>query len=120
MAARRRRRANSGSSLGVLFCLLFVVWLIVKLIWWILGAAALEVLFLVLRAGVRENRKRRDTLARYCAETSPRAAPPMAVWAVRNAIQTRSSGQIMTEALPRAGRHSESRRTMLLVLLIAA
>jgi hypothetical protein len=57
----------------VLFCLLFVVWLIVKLIWWILGAAALVVVFLVVRAVVRENRKRRDALARYCAEVSARA-----------------------------------------------
>ena len=47
--------------------------LIVKFIWWILGAAALVGLFFLVRAVVREDRKRREAYARYCAAIAARA-----------------------------------------------
>ena len=73
MASRRRSRSNSSGSSGALFGLLLLIAVIVKFIWWILGAAALIGLFFLVRAVVREDRKRRDAYARYCAAIAARA-----------------------------------------------
>jgi Flp pilus assembly protein TadB len=72
-ARRRSRRASNSGGFGALFALLVVVAIIIKFIWWILGALALVGLFFLARAVVRENRKRRDTHARYCAQIAARA-----------------------------------------------
>ena len=56
-----------------MFGLLLLIAVIVKFIWWILGAAALIGLFFVVRAVVRENRKRRHAYSRYCATIAARA-----------------------------------------------
>ena len=73
MASRRQSRSNSSGSFGAVFGLLLLIAVIVKFIWWILGAAALVGLFFLVRAVVRENRKRRDAYARYCAAIAARA-----------------------------------------------
>lgn len=72
MASRRRSSSNSGGGLGV-FGLLFLIWIIIKFFWWILGAAALVGLFFLVRAIVRESRKRADAYARRCAAIAARA-----------------------------------------------
>lgn len=51
-------RASSGGGLGALLGLALIIWIIVKLIWLIAGAAALVGLFFVVRAIVREGRRR--------------------------------------------------------------
>jgi hypothetical protein len=65
-----KTRASSGGGFGVLLGLALIIWIIVKLIWWILGAAILVGLYFVMRAIVREGRRRavlaaahRDSLA---------------------------------------------------------
>ena len=73
MASRRRSRSNSSGSFGALFGLLLLIAVIVKFIWWILGAAALVGLFFLVRTVVREDRKRRDAYVRYCAAIAARA-----------------------------------------------
>jgi hypothetical protein len=74
MAARRRSRSASNSGgFGALFGLLVVVAIIIKFIWWILGALVLVGLIYLTRAVARENRKRRDAYARYSAQIAARA-----------------------------------------------
>jgi type I site-specific restriction endonuclease len=65
MSRRRYRSRSSSGGFAALIGLLIIVWLIIKLIWWILGAAALFALFYLARVLIRENRKRRDAIARY-------------------------------------------------------
>lgn len=72
-ARRRSRRASNSGGFGALFALLVVVAIIIKFIWWILGALALVGAFFLARAVVRENRKRRDTYVRFCAQIAARA-----------------------------------------------
>jgi lysylphosphatidylglycerol synthetase-like protein (DUF2156 family) len=75
-ARRRYRRTSSSSGSGAwlgLFLLVAIIWIIVKFFWWIVGAIALVGLFFLARAIMRENRKRRDAYARYCAEIAARA-----------------------------------------------
>ncbi len=55
-------------SLGSLIGFLFIVGLIIKFIWWILGAIALVLLFFVMRSIVRSERAVREANARRCAE----------------------------------------------------
>lgn len=50
-----------------------IVWVIVKLFWWIVGVSALIGLFFVLRAIARENRKRADLQAAHRAAVAARA-----------------------------------------------
>lgn len=57
-----KTRVSSGGGFGALLGLALIIWIIVKLIWWILGAAVLVGLYFVVRAIVRESR-RRATLA---------------------------------------------------------
>jgi hypothetical protein len=56
-----------------LLAILVIVAIIIKFIWWILGTVALNGLFYLVRALMRENRKRREGLARYHAEIAARA-----------------------------------------------
>lgn len=78
MAAKGRRYRKTSSSSGSrgwlgLLLLVAIIWIIVKLFWWIVGAIALVGLFFLARAITRENRKRRDAYARHCAEIAARA-----------------------------------------------
>jgi hypothetical protein len=52
--SRRRNTSNSG-GLGVLIGALFLVGLIIKFIWWILGALALVATYYAVRAVVRHH-----------------------------------------------------------------
>lgn len=67
MSRRRYRSRSSGGGIAALIGLLIIVWLIIKLIWWILGAALLFALFYLARVLMRENRKRRNAIAQYRA-----------------------------------------------------
>jgi hypothetical protein len=60
MAARRRSHADGGSGFVAVVVLLLVVGLIIKYIWWIVGAGALVGLIFVGRAVAREVEKRRE------------------------------------------------------------
>ena len=60
-----KSRASSGGGFGALLGLALLIWIIVKLIWWIVGAAALVGLFFVVRAIVRESRRRADLRAAH-------------------------------------------------------
>jgi len=53
--------------------LALIIWIIVKLIWWIVGAAALVGLFFLVRATVREGRRRADLKAAHWAAVAARA-----------------------------------------------
>jgi hypothetical protein len=68
-----KSRANSGGGFGALFGLMLIVWVIVKLFWWIVGAAALVGLFFLARAIVRWYDRRAAESARYRAELAARA-----------------------------------------------
>ena len=73
MSRRRRSRSTETSPFWGLLAVLLIIGFIIKFIWWILGAAALIGLFYLVRAIVRDNRKRTDALARYQAEIAARA-----------------------------------------------
>jgi hypothetical protein len=60
-----RSGASSGGGFGALVVLALIIWVIVKLIWWIVGAAALVGLFFVGRAVVRWHGRRSAEHARY-------------------------------------------------------
>ncbi|MCV7380968.1 hypothetical protein H7K38_20260 [Mycobacterium alsense] len=68
-----RSRESSGGGFGALFALVLIAWVIVKLIWLIVGAAALVGLFFVVRAVVRDNRRRAALRAAYWAALAARA-----------------------------------------------
>ncbi len=67
------KRKSSDSGSGAVFAILFVLYLIVKFIWWIVAAAVAVGLFYLIREIVRENRRRRDLYARQCAQIAARA-----------------------------------------------
>jgi len=67
-----KSRANSGGGFGALLGLMLIIWVIVKLIWWIL-AAILVGLYFVVRAIVRESRKRADLKAAHRDALAARA-----------------------------------------------
>jgi len=52
---------------------LFIIAIIIKFIWWILGVVVVVGLFFLVRALVRANRRRADAHARYCAAIAARA-----------------------------------------------
>ena len=56
------RQRSNGGGFGALVGVLFVVGLIIKFIWWILGALALAAAYFVIRAVVRQHNA--DTAAR--------------------------------------------------------
>jgi hypothetical protein len=68
-----KSRASSGGGFGALLGLMLIIWIIVKLIWWILGAAILVGLCFLVRAIVRESRKRADLKAAHRAALAVRA-----------------------------------------------
>ncbi len=66
--------SKSGSGgFGTLIGLLVLIGLIIKFIWWILGAAALVGLFFLARAIAREARTRADLRAAHLAAIRARA-----------------------------------------------
>lgn len=52
----RWRRAPRGGGWAAVIGVLFLIGLIIKFIWWILGALALVAAFYLIRAAVRQNR----------------------------------------------------------------
>jgi hypothetical protein len=80
MSRRRYRARSSGGGIAALIGLLFIVWLISIMIRLILAAAALfltaAALYALFKLGgvlVREDRKRRDAIARRRAAIAARA-----------------------------------------------
>jgi hypothetical protein len=66
-------RSSGGGGFAGLFGFLLVIGIIIKFIWWILGAVALVVLFFLVRALVRWYDKRQAAHARYRAGLVARA-----------------------------------------------
>lgn len=66
-------RTNANGGLGGLLGLLFLIAIVVKFIWWILGAAALVGLFFVARAIARWYSNRLAEYARYRDALAARA-----------------------------------------------
>jgi hypothetical protein len=60
-----KSNASSGGGFGVLFGLALIIWIIVKLIWWIVGVAVLVGLSFLVSAIVRESNKRADLRAAH-------------------------------------------------------
>lgn len=60
-------------TLTSFFGMLMLIALIIRLIWWILGVAALVVLFCAVRAQLRTARTRADADARRAAQIAARA-----------------------------------------------
>jgi hypothetical protein len=60
-------------ALASLFGMLMLVALIIKLIWWILGAVVLYVLFRVCRSQLRSAQAAREAEARRAAQVAARA-----------------------------------------------
>lgn len=56
-------KASSGGGLGALLVVALIIWVIIKLIWLIAGAAAVVGLFFLVRAIVREGRRRAELRA---------------------------------------------------------
>ena len=71
--SRRRNRSGSGGGFAGAIGVLFIVGLIIKFIWWIVGAAALVGLFYLIRAILRANARQRATLAQRMNELAARA-----------------------------------------------
>ncbi|WP_210083996.1 hypothetical protein [Mycobacterium sp. OAE908] len=71
--SRRRNTSGGGGGFASAIGLLFIVGLIIKFIWWIIGAAVLVGLFYVIRAVVRADARRRAIMARQMNELAARA-----------------------------------------------
>ena len=71
--SRRHSTASSPGGLGGLLGVLLLIAVIVKFIWWILGAAALVGLFFLARAVVRSYDKHSAEYARYREAIAARA-----------------------------------------------
>jgi beta-lactamase regulating signal transducer with metallopeptidase domain len=67
------RSETSMRTLTSFFGVLMLIALIIRLIWWILGAAVLVVLFYVVRAQLRASRARAEADARRAAQIAARA-----------------------------------------------
>jgi uncharacterized membrane protein len=63
MSRRRHTSGSGGGGFAGLIGVLFIVGLIIKFIWWIIGAAALVGLFYLIRAILRANARQRAILA---------------------------------------------------------
>jgi hypothetical protein len=66
-------RASANGGLGGLLGLLFLIAIVIKFIWWILGALAMVCLFFVGRAVARWYGKRSAEYARYWDVLAARA-----------------------------------------------
>jgi hypothetical protein len=73
MSRRRYRSGSGGSGFAGLIGVLFIVGLIIKFIWWIIGAAVLVGLIYLIRAILRANARQRATLAQRMNELAARA-----------------------------------------------
>jgi hypothetical protein len=71
--SRRGGQSGSGGGFAGLIGLLFIVGLIIKFIWWIIGAAALVGLFYLIRAILRAKARQRAVLAQRMNEIAARA-----------------------------------------------
>ena len=60
-------------ALVSLFGVLMLIAVIIKLIWWILGAIVLYALFRIARAQLRADRARREAETRRAAQVAARA-----------------------------------------------
>ena len=69
----KKRAKSSDDNAGVGFAILFLLWLIVKLFWWIVAAAVIVGVLFLAREAVRASRRRRERHARHCAEVCARA-----------------------------------------------
>ncbi|WP_235009799.1 hypothetical protein [Mycobacterium sp. 3519A] len=68
-----RRRSRSGGDGSGILGVLFILGVIIKFIWWIIGAAALIGLFFLIRALVRADARRRAALDQQRRELAARA-----------------------------------------------
>lgn len=68
-----RSKARSGADYGALIVAVLIIWVIIKFLWWIVGAAALTGLFFLVRAVVRADRKRARLRAAHRAAIAARA-----------------------------------------------
>ena len=66
-------RSSAGGGFAGLFGLLLLIGIIIKFIWWILGAVALVAMFFIGRAAVRWYDKRSAARALYQARLAARA-----------------------------------------------
>jgi hypothetical protein len=66
-------RSNSGGGFAGLLGLGLIIWIIIKLIWWILGAAVLVGLFFLVRTIVRDSQRRADLEAAHRRAVAARA-----------------------------------------------
>jgi len=73
MSRRGYRSGSGGGGFAGLIGVLFIVGLIIKFIWWIIGAAALVGLFCLIRAILRANARQRAILAQRMSELAARA-----------------------------------------------
>ena len=64
---------RSGGGFGALFGVLLIIGLVIKFIWWILGAAALVGLFFLARAIARRHFERSAEHARFRQALEARA-----------------------------------------------
>jgi hypothetical protein len=64
---------RSGGGFGALFGVLLIIGLIIKFIWWIVGAAVLVALFFLARAIARWYAERSAAYARYWESLEARA-----------------------------------------------
>src|SRR5262245_794298 len=71
--SRRRYRSGGGGGFTGLIGLLFIVGLIIKFIWWIIGVAALVGLFYLIRAILQANARQRAALDQRMNELATRA-----------------------------------------------
>src|SRR6478609_8072752 len=73
MSRRRYRSGSGGGGFAGLIGVLFIVGLIIKFIWWIIGAAAVVGLFYLNWAILRANARQRAALTQRMNELAARA-----------------------------------------------
>ena len=67
------RNASGGGGLGAVIGVLFLIGLVIKFIWWILGALALVAAYYAIRAVVRQSEAATAARNRRMAELAARA-----------------------------------------------
>ena len=73
MSRRRYESSSGGGGFVGLIGVLFIIGLIIKFIWWIIGAAALVGLFFLIRAILRANARQRAIVSQRMTELAARA-----------------------------------------------
>src|SRR6476619_7701723 len=73
MSRRRYRSGSGGGGFADLIGVLFIIGLIIKFIWWIIGAAAHVGLFYLIWAILRANARQRAALTQRMNELAARA-----------------------------------------------